>query len=109
MKLTDLGILERAAAAWIIQHGIKAPETIRALRAAAGLSGSQLAELLGVDKSHVAHWEIGEVDPGVAVWNTVADLAMDAMEGSTKTIDRLRATQTEPPTERVIKLTGGRS
>ncbi len=94
---TDIGLLENAAARWIIEHGTNAPETIRALRAAAGLTGAQLAELLGVDKSHVSKWENGKSDPGVALWNTVADLAIDAMEGSTRTVDRLRATQTEQP------------
>ncbi len=100
----DLRRLEQAAARYVIDHGIKAPETIRALRAAAGLTGSQLAELLGVDKSHVSRWENGKADPGVALWNTVADLAMDVMEGSTRTIDRLRATQTEQPTGMEIRL-----
>ena len=100
----DLHMLENAAARWIIDHGIKAPETIRALRAAAGLTGSQLADLLGVDKSHVSRWENGKADPGVALWNTVASLALEAMEGSTRTLDRLRATQTEPPAEREIRL-----
>ena len=94
---TDIKRVENAAARWVIEHGIKAPETIRALRAAAGLTGSQLAELLGVDKSHVSKWENGKSDPGVALWNTVAQLALEAMEGSTRTVDRLRATQTEPP------------
>ena len=94
---TDLRALESAAARWIIDHGVTAPETIRALRAGAGLTGSQLAELLGVDRSQVSRWENGKADPGVALWNTVAQLALDAMDGSTRTADRLRATQTEIP------------
>jgi len=93
----DQRALENAAARWIIDHGVTAPETIRALRAGAGLTGSQLAELLGVDRSQVSRWENGKADPGIALWNTVAQLALESMEGSTRTVDRLRATQSEGP------------
>ena len=37
----------------------------------------------------------------------VAQLALEAMEGSTRTVDRLRATQTEKPADREIRLTVG--
>lgn len=103
--LTEIGKLKNAAARWIIEHGIKAPETIRALRSAAGLTAKQLADLLGVDRARVSDWETGKRDPGVALWNTVAALALDKLRGSTETADRLRATQTEPPSERTIQVT----
>jgi len=105
-RARDIGILERAAALWIIENGVTRPEAIRALRSAAGLSGTELAELLGVDKAQVSRWESGKHDPGVAMWNLVADLALEKMKKRVSPRARLAAVKTyrASPTRGTIKL-----
>lgn len=105
-KAADLQKLERAAAFWIIEHGVTEPATLRALRAAAGLTGVQLAELLGVDKSQVSRWESGKYDPGVAMWNLVADLALENMRRQISPRARLEAVRARrgKPMDRTIRL-----
>ena len=105
-RARDIGILERAAALWIIEHGVTRPEAIRALRAAAGLSGTELAGLLGVDKAQVSRWESGKHDPGVAMWNLVADLALEKMKKRVSPRARLAAVKTyrASPMRGTIKL-----
>lgn len=82
--------LEVAAALWIIDHGAVFPEAIRALRAGAGLTASELADLLDIDKAQVSRWENGKHDPGVGMWNVVADLALDVIAPQRKPAMRAR-------------------
>lgn len=89
----DLHKLEQAAALWVIERGIMLPETLRLLRAGAGLTGVELARLLDTDKETVSRWEHGKQRFNTAIWNTVADLALDAIQGRTTTRDRLLAMQ----------------
>jgi DNA-binding transcriptional regulator YiaG len=99
--------MEQAVAAWIIQHGTDGPESLRILRSAAGLTGSQLAELLNVDRARVSEWENAKAHPGRALFATVAALARDAIAGRSDTADYLRAMHA-PDNERMeIKLAVG--
>ena len=107
VEASDVMQLEQAAARWLIEHGVTSRGSIKVLRAAAGLTASQLGELLGTDRTRVSKWETGAAQPSVALWNTVAALALDAMDGRTTTLDRLRATQTEQPALGEIKLAVG--
>ena len=103
----DVGRLEQAVARWIIEHGVDGPDALKALRSAAGLTGSQLAELLGTDRARISDWENGKANPGRALYATLARLALDAMQGTSDTADYLRAMQTERPTVGTIKLAVG--
>lgn len=53
------GLIERARSA----HRLPAPRVARALRAAAGLSQSDIAAELNVHRVTVARWEAGEHTP----------------------------------------------
>lgn len=79
-SVSNLKRLESAAANWIIDNGVPLPETIRLLRSVAGLTATELSNLLGVDRSQVSRWENGKYDPGIGVWTTVAMLAIDKMK-----------------------------
>lgn len=107
-SLIDVGLLENAAAEWIIDHGVTAPETIRALRAAAGLTATELADLFDIDKSQVSRWENGVHDPGVGIWMTVATLAMEKMKRKAPMRARLEAVKAYKanPATGEIRLTG---
>jgi DNA-binding transcriptional regulator YiaG len=104
---TDVRRMEQAVAAWILENGTDGPDSLRILRGAAGLTGTALAELLGVDKSRVSEWENGKANPGRALFSTVACLARDAIAGRTDTADYLRAMHAPTDERRVIKLAVG--
>ncbi len=105
--LDDVRRMEQAVAAWIIANGTDGPDSLRILRGAAGLTSSQLAELLNVARPRVSEWENGKSHPGRALFATVASLARDALAGKSDTVDYLR-TMHEPDEERrEIKLAVG--
>ncbi len=89
--VADLVRFERAVAKWVIEHGAMSPETFRLLRKTANLSLLELGELLGKDKAEISRWENGYHKFSVCTWNTVADLALDAMGGKQNAAGRLRA------------------
>jgi DNA-binding XRE family transcriptional regulator len=91
--LDDLARLERDAARWIIEHGAVSSEAIRFLRKRAKLTAAQLAELLDTTPETISRWENGNADFVRGTWNTVAALALDAMNGRDETARRLRAIQ----------------
>lgn len=103
----DVRRMEQAVAAWIIANGTDGPDSLRILRGAAGLTGSQLAELLGVDRARVSEWENGKAHPGRALFATVACLAREAIAGRSDTADYLRAMHAPPEERQDIKLAVG--
>src|SRR5690606_10705079 len=83
--------LELAAARWLAEHGFTTGEEIRFMRKMAGLRREGLARLLDVSPETVSQWEGGTLRADVATRATLAALALDALDGSTATRDRLRA------------------
>lgn len=94
---------EKAVAAWVLKHGADGPDSLKVLRSAAGLSASQLAALLDVDRARIFEWESGRAQPGRALFATVASLARDAIAGRSETADYLRAMH-EPKDGKEIRL-----
>ena len=52
--------------------------------------GPDLADLLDVAPETVSRWENGHRSADRSVWNTLADLLANAVEGKTTTLDLLR-------------------
>jgi YgiT-type zinc finger domain-containing protein len=86
----DLGRAELIAAGRVIDAGARSGALLSWTRRSLGLLATDLAALLGVTAETVSRWENDRVEPEPAVWNVVADLVGDRLEGRTRTQDRLR-------------------
>jgi len=95
--------LERLAAAWLAEHGVRTPEELKFMRKAVGIRAADLAALLDVTPETISHWETGKHAPDVARRATIAALVLDALQGETTTRDRLHA-QEKPDEQRKVRL-----
>jgi len=86
----DLGRAELIAASRLIDAGARSGALLSWTRRALGLLATDLAALLGITAETVSRWENDRVEPEPAVWNVIADLVDDRLEGRTRTQDRLR-------------------
>jgi len=86
----DLARAELIAASRLIDAGARSGALLSWTRRALGLLATDLAALLGITAETVSRWENDRVEPEPAVWNVVADLVADRLEGRTRTQDRLR-------------------
>jgi DNA-binding transcriptional regulator YiaG len=79
-KGSDARRLDNAVAEWLITNGERTPEALAYLRKIAGLSQTQLGELLHHDKFVISRWENGETEFKAETWLAVAMLALGKME-----------------------------
>ena len=86
----DLARAELITASRLIDAGARSGALLSWTRRALGLLATDLAALLGITAETVSRWENDRVEPEPAVWNVVADLVDDRLEGRTRTQDRLR-------------------
>ena len=86
----DLGRAEVLAALEAVRAGLRDGPTLNWARRALGLRAVDLAELLDVAPETVSRWENGHRSADRSVWNTLADLLANAVEGNTATLDLLR-------------------
>lgn len=86
----DLGRAELIAASRLIETGARSGALLSWTRRSLGLLATDLAALLGITAETVSRWENDRVEPEPAVWNVVADLVDDQIQGRTRTQDRLR-------------------
>ncbi len=93
---STLRAFEDARAHALATEGASDGAALRWLRKAAALSGAELARLLGVAPETVSRWENGVQSPDRATAAVIADLALDALDGSTRTRKRLEALAREP-------------
>jgi len=56
----DLGAFDDAVALAVADAGLTTPDAVRYLRKALGMTGQELADLLGVRKETVSRWENGK-------------------------------------------------
>lgn len=82
---------EEARARALVEVGASDGDALRWVRKAAGLTGKELARLLGVAPETVSRWEHNGQVPDRAAVALLGALALDAMEGRTSTRDRLDA------------------
>jgi transcriptional regulator with XRE-family HTH domain len=74
------------------------------MRKALGLRAADLAGLLGVAAETVSRWETGQRDVDRGALALVGGLVVDRLEGSTATLDRLRALAKPPRTAKTKAL-----
>lgn len=86
----DLGRAEVLAAFEAVRAGLRDGPTLNWARRALGLRATDLADLLDVAPETVSRWENGHRSADRSVWNTMADLLANAVEGNTATLDLLR-------------------
>ncbi len=105
----DLERADLVAAAEAMRRGVREGPALRFARKALGLRATELADLLDVSAETVSRWENGHRLAERSVWNTLAGLVGDALEGSTATCDRLRAFAGSQTPRRPIRLRLGPS
>lgn len=65
---------------------------LRALRVAAGVTGSAVARVCGVSRSLVTKWDRGECSPGLAALHPALDLLAPAVSAATgRPVEVIRA------------------
>ncbi len=76
-----VGAMEGAVTRELVASGAQDPAALRWLRKTAGLSGAELAGLLGVVSETVSGWESGGQKPERATVLVLGELALDALAG----------------------------
>jgi YgiT-type zinc finger domain-containing protein len=92
----DLGRAEVLAALEAVRAGLRDGPTFNWARRALGLRAVDLAELLDVAPETVSRWENGHRSADRSVWNTLADLLANAVDGNTATLDLLQQKARHP-------------
>jgi transcriptional regulator with XRE-family HTH domain len=92
----DLARAELIAASRLIDAGARSGALLSWTRRALGLLATDLAALLGITAETVSRWENDRVEPEPAVWNVVADLVADRLEGRTRTLGDIRGRVGKP-------------
>ena len=100
-RWADLGRAELLAGAEAIARGLRAGGTFRFVRKALGLRAVELGSLLEVSPETVSRWENGHRSAEPSVWNTLADLVSDRLEGTDTTLTRLKASKGRIPRQPV--------
>jgi DNA-binding XRE family transcriptional regulator len=93
----DLGRAELIASRRVIDAGARSGALLSLTRRSLGLLATDLAALLCVTAETISRWENDKVAPEPAIWNVVADLIDDRLEGRTRTQDRLRTAAARKP------------
>lgn len=102
----DLGRAELLAGAEAMARGLRDGGTFKFIRKALGMRATDLGALLGISPETISRWENGHRAAERSVWNTLADLVADRLEGTQTTLTRLRATKARIP-RRAIRLSLG--
>lgn len=98
----DVAAFDDAVTRLLVDQGVAYASALVRLRKTAGLRVEHLADLLGVDPAAVEAWEQGRALIDRAHLLTLGALALDVLDGSTTTRDRLHAAaHTQPGTTRV--------
>lgn len=97
----DLGRAELLAAAEAMARGLRDGGTFRFIRKALGLRAAELGDLLDVSAETISRWENSHRAAERSVWNTLADLVADKLQGTRTTLDRLAAPKPRIPKEPV--------
>ena len=99
-----LEALEMRVARALAETGAKGSAVFRLLRKILGLKSSEIAELFGVAPETVSRWENGQRDPDTSAFALLDALVIEASEGRTELLNRLRAFRTARPMEEPMRL-----
>ena len=86
-----LGRFEKRAALELARAGARTAEAVRFMRKALGLRGEEFAELIGQTAENISRVENGKVAPDRRTVTILGSLLEDQENGSTATLDKLRA------------------
>ncbi len=75
----------------LARAGLAVPEALRFMRSATGLRGKDLGALLGLSAEHISRVETGKAPADKRTVGLLAALLEDQSEGTTRTLDQLRA------------------
>jgi len=90
VDLDDLQPFTQAIVRWLAAHGARSPESFKFLRAQSGLSSRALADLFAVEPETISRWASGQNRLNPVVWDALAQIAVERIEGRTDTFERLR-------------------
>jgi len=86
-----LARFEKRAALELARAGVQTAEAVRFMRRALGLRGQEFAELIGQTAENTSRGENGKVAPDLRTVTILGSLLEDQENGSTATLDKLRA------------------
>jgi len=86
-----LARFEKRAALELARVGAQTPEAVRFMRRALGLRGQDFAELIGQTAENISRVENGKIPPDLRTVTILGSLLEDQENGSTATLDKLRA------------------
>jgi DNA-binding XRE family transcriptional regulator len=92
---------ELLAGAEAMARGLRDGGTLKFVRKALAMRAAELGDLLGVSPETISRWENGHRAAERSVWNTLADLVIDKLEGTDTTLTRLRASRPRIPRQAV--------
>jgi hypothetical protein len=97
----DLAAFDLAVAGELAGLELSTPDAFKFMHGALELTSVELAELLDVSPETISRWEHGKCPIDSRANALVSGMVLDAMEGSRKTMDRLRARRraSKVPTE----------
>ncbi|MGB8932440.1 MAG: helix-turn-helix domain-containing protein [Anaeromyxobacteraceae bacterium] len=102
----DLGRAELLAGAEALARGLRDGGTFKFIRRALGMRAAELGALLDVSPETISRWENGHRAAERSVWNTLADLVADKLEGTSTTLTRLTVPKARIP-KQAIRLSLG--
>jgi DNA-binding XRE family transcriptional regulator len=97
----DLGRAELLAGAEALARGLRDGGTFKFVRKALGMRAAELGGLLDVSPETISRWENGHRAAERSVWNTLADLVSDRLQGTSTTLQRLTAPRPSIPKQPV--------
>jgi DNA-binding XRE family transcriptional regulator len=101
----DLGRSALLAGAEAMARGLRDGGTFRFIRKALGMRASEIGTLLDVSPETISRWENGHRAAERSVWNTLADLVADRLDGTDTTLARLKVPRPSIPKQPVrLKL-----
>ncbi|MCC6555449.1 MAG: type II toxin-antitoxin system MqsA family antitoxin [Polyangiaceae bacterium] len=104
VTIDELDRFAVAVAVALAQAGACSGEAIRFMRKAIGLSATALADLLDVSMETVSRWEHGDRNAPLSAVAALGALVLDHANGSTATVDRLRALRKGPSLAKVVRV-----
>jgi DNA-binding XRE family transcriptional regulator len=102
----DLRRAELLAGAEAMARGLRDGSTFQFIRKALGMHASELGSLLDVSPETISRWENGHRTAERSVWNTLADLVTDKLQGTNTTRTRLTIPKARIP-KQAIRLSLG--